>query len=542
MPGNSSKQGERLSTNEQQTAIIIGAGPAGLTAALELLERSDIKPIVIEASHAIGGISQTVNYKGNRIDIGGHRFFSKSDEVMQWWCRILPIQRTPDSEQFTLKYQGSQRELPADGDVDPETTDAVMLVRNRLSRIYYRGQFYSYPISLELQTLRNLGPLKLSKIGASYLSARARPRSEDNLEDFYINRFGKELYSTFFEDYTEKVWGVPCSQIAADWGAQRVKGLSIRKAIGHAVKSKLRRGQQTDLAQKDVETSLIEAFLYPKYGPGQMWETVAEMVSHRGGEIRLGQTVTGIDVTDDVVTHVRMRDDSTGEQTSLAGVYVISTMPVKDLVEAVRGVDIPDDVQRVARELPYRDFITVGLLLRSLKIKNTTDTPTRGDLVPDNWIYIQEPDVKVGRLQVFNNWSPYMVADPDTVWVGLEYFTNEGDELWQLPDDEMAELGIRELEQIGVIDPDDVLDHTVIRVKKTYPAYFGSYSEFDSVRKYLDVVDNLFLVGRNGQHRYNNQDHSMLTAIEAVKNITNGRLDKSNIWDVNVEQEYHESR
>ena len=529
-------------TAPRRTAVVIGAGPAGLTAALELLERTDVVPIVLEASDQMGGISRTVTYKGNRIDIGGHRFFSKSDEVMDWWCRILPIQKTEHPEQITLRYHGAQRELEDGARADPEKTNEVLLVRQRLSRIYYDGKFFSYPISLEWRTIRNLGLPTMARMGLSYVTARLRPRDEENLEDFYINRFGRELYSTFFEDYTEKVWGVPCSEIAADWGAQRVKGLSIRSAVSHAVKKRVRRRRSGDLAQKDVETSLIEHFLYPKLGPGQMWDTVARMVRERGGEVRTDSVVTGVFVSDGQVTSVEVADAETGDRHIVPADYVISTMPVKELVDALHGLDIPDHVRTVAEQLPYRDFITVGLLLRRMRIQNTTGRPTPHGGVPDNWIYIQEPDVKVGRLQIFNNWSPYMVADPETVWVGMEYFTNEGDDIWVLPDEEMASLGVEELTRIGIIDPADVLDSTVIRMKKTYPAYFGSYAEFDSVRKCLDQVDNLFLVGRNGQHRYNNQDHSMLTAIEAVKNIASGQLDKSNVWDVNVELDYHESK
>lgn len=525
-----------------QTAIIIGAGPAGLTAAWELLQRSDVKPVVLEASDQVGGISRTIKYKGNRMDIGGHRFFSKSDEVMQWWCRVLPIERTADAEQFTLKYQGSERRLSGGDGADPHTTDRVMLMRNRLSRIYYGGKFYSYPISLEAQTIKNLGLTRMVWMGLSYIAAKVRPRPESNLEDFYINRFGRRLYATFFEDYTEKVWGVPCSQIAADWGAQRVKGLSVKTALAHAARTRLRRRPRDDIGQKDVETSLIERFLYPKLGPGQMWETVTDMVRDSGGEVVLNQAVVSLRVQDRQVVSLEVLDGTTGERRTVSGDYVISTMPVKDLVEGLRGVQVPDEVSRIASTLPYRDFITVGVLLRKLKIENATGIPTPNDLVPDNWIYIQEPDIKVGRLQIFNNWSPYLVADPDTVWVGMEYFATEGDGLWSRPDADMARLGVDELASIGIIDPDDVLDTTVVRVKKTYPAYFGSYAEFDTVREYLDDIDNLFLVGRNGQHRYNNQDHSMLTAIEAVKNIVVGRRDKANLWAVNEEQEYHESK
>lgn len=517
--------------------MIIGAGPAGLTAAYELATRSSIQPLVLEASPDMGGISKTVNYKGNRIDIGGHRFFSKSDIVMKWWTDLMPIETTPDGIGFTLRYRGQHRQLLGGEGVDPQTTDEVMLVRSRLSRIYYLRRFFNYPVKLEMQTLRNLGWARLMRIGLSYLWARLFPRPEKSLEDFYINRFGQELYKTFFRDYTQKVWGVPCNQIAPDWGPQRVKGLSITQTLLHAVRSWWRK--PGDLAQKDVETSLIEYFLYPKLGPGQMWDTVARQVQQRGGVVETGQQVVRLHLQGKRVQGVTVRSTESGEERYLEGDYFLSTMPVSELVASLEGVSVPPRVAQLARELPFRDFITVGLLLKKLKIESLGGPPGR---VPDNWIYIQEPQVKVGRLQIFNNWSPYLVADPDTVWLGLEYFVNEGDSIWNLSDEEMARLGVQELSSIGIIDPQEVLDHTVLRVKKTYPAYFGSYAHFGEIRQFLDGVENLFLIGRNGMHRYNNQDHSMLTAMAAVENILNGRTDKSNIWDVNVEQDYHEEK
>ncbi|GAA2020598.1 NAD(P)/FAD-dependent oxidoreductase [Nakamurella flavida] len=535
---------------QQKTAIIIGAGPAGLTTAFELLKTTDVHPVVFEASDDIGGISKTVTYNGNRIDIGGHRFFSKSDTVMDWWNSILPLEKTTNSasESFTLKYQGKTRELTGGADgVDPETTDEVMLVRSRLSRIFYGGKFFNYPITLEATTIKNLGLPRMVKMGFSYIKATIRPiKDEKSLEDFYVNRFGRELYNTFFRDYTEKVWGVPCSEIAPDWGAQRVKGLSVAKTLTHAVKKKFQRKPSTDLAQKGTETSLIEYFLYPKLGPGQMWETVTRKVIEQGGEVHKNKVITKLHAEAGRIVGVDVLDTASGSIELVTGDYFFSTMPVNELISAfeVDGGDtpVPANVREVAKGLPYRDFITVGLLLDKLIIKNTTDKPTKNDIVPDNWIYIQEPDVKVGRLQVFNNWSPYLVGQDDKVWVGMEYFVNEGDELWTKPEDEMAAFGIAELAKIKMIDPADVVDSTVIHIKKTYPAYFGTYSRFDEVREFTDSFENLFLLGRNGQHRYNNQDHSMLTAIAAVENVQAGRLDKKNIWEVNVEQDYHEEK
>ncbi len=518
----------------KKTALVIGGGPGGLTAALELLRRTEVVPIVYEAGIQVGGISRTVNYKNNRIDIGGHRFFSKSDRVMAWWLDIMPVQAGHESA-FQISYQNKTRTVDSGGEApDPETTDCVMLVRQRVSRIYFLRKFFDYPISLNLNTIRNLGPIRMTKIGLSYLKARLLPiRNERHLEDFFINRFGRELYLTFFKDYTEKVWGAKCTDIEPDWGRQRIKGLSITKALLHALGSIFR--SRRDVAQKGVETSLIERFLYPKYGPGQMWETVQTQVEDGGGRVHLRHRVTGLNVEDGAIASARITGPDGVEQTVTAD-YFISTMPVRELIGAL-DIAIPDEVRRVAEGLEYRDFITVGLLVDRLLIR---DESRADKLPPDTWIYIQERDVKIGRLQIFNNWSPYMVAEPGKVWIGLEYFCNEGDELWSMEDEAFAAFAIRELAQIDIIDEDAVRDHVVLRVPKAYPGYFGTYTEFDTIREFLDRIPNLYLVGRNGQHRYNNQDHSMLTAMEAVDNIAAGRSDKANLWAVNIEQEYHE--
>ena len=534
-----------------KTAIIIGAGPAGLTAAWELLDRTDIRPIVLEMSADLGGISKTVNYKGNRIDIGGHRFFSKDDRVMAWWQNILPLQGAPSRDdralgrEIPLAKSSLQKPLRAAAPEtvpapDPERTDKVMLVRNRVSRIFFHRRFFQYPITLEAQTIRNLGLWRTARIGVSYLLTRLRPaRREHSLEDFFINRFGPELYRTFFRDYTEKVWGVACREIKPEWGAQRIKGLSVTRAVLHALRKPFQR--RGSLAQKEVETSLIEQFMYPKFGPGQMWEEVARQIEAHGGEIRMRQRVTGLRVAEGRVVSVDVLDEAAGTTGTLSGDWIFSTMPVQELVASM-GEAPPPAVREVAAGLVYRDFITVGLLLRKMKIRNQTGTPTVDNIVPDNWIYIQESDVKIGRLQIFNNWSPYMVKDPGTVWIGLEYFCNEGDELWRLPDDEFSRFGAAELVKMDIIAADDVLDSCVIRMPKTYPAYFGSYDRFREIRDFVDGIDNLFLIGRNGMHRYNNQDHSMLTAMVVVDNILAGVRSRSSVWDVNVEGKYHEEK
>lgn len=519
----------------KKTAIIIGAGPAGLTAAYEFVNNTDIKPIVFEASGDIGGISKTVNYKGNRIDIGGHRFFSKSDTVMKWWNNILPIEDTPESKTFLMKYRGQQGTLKGGAGPNPDKTDNVMLVRSRLSRIYYGRKFYDYPISLNKTTVNNLGAKKIIKIGLSYLATKVHKVDESNLEGFYINRFGKELYNTFFASFTEKLWGVPPKEIDSSWGAQRVKGLSISKVLLNAIKPK----KKKDISQKDTETSLIESFLYPKLGPGYMWETVAKTVEQKGGEVRMKQVITKLHARKGKIEAVDVYDYQTKKTTTIKGDYFFSTMPVNELIEAFSGVDVPADVKRIAKGLPFRDFITVGILANKLKISGNEG---KKSIVPDNWIYIQEPDVKVCRLQIFNNWSPYMVKDQAKTWVGMEYVVSEKDDIWKLSNKDIADFGVKELAKIGIIDPKQVVDSTVIKLKKTYPAYFGTYDEFDKVKDFTLQFDNLYLIGRNGQHRYNNQDHSMLTAIEAVKNIKSGRKNKDNVWNVNVEKEYHESK
>jgi protoporphyrinogen oxidase len=515
----------------RKRAIIIGAGPAGLTAAYELLTRTDIQPVVLEKSSAMGGISRTVNYKGNRIDIGGHRFFSKSDRVMEWWLRMLPLQAS-ETGPVAIQYHRMEREVTPSA-AAPASADTVMLLRARKSRIYYLRRFFDYPISLSKDTLLKLGLWRTFKIGVSYLQSALFPlKNEQTLEQFFINRFGRELYLTFFKSYTEKVWGVPCDRISAEWGAQRIKGLSVWSTLLHAAR-KIFKTTGSDIGQKGTETSLIEQFLYPKFGPGQMWEEVARRIVELGGEIHTDCRAERI-ITDGW----RVKALETGHGT-FEGDYFFSTAPVQEIMRAF-DVAPPKNVLEVSDGLVYRDFITVGLLLRSLKIHD--ETPEGKRLIRDNWIYIQEPDVQLGRLQVFNNWSPFMVADPSNVWLGLEYFCNESDDIWKLPDAQMVALAKDELSRIGIIDAGEVLDATVLRMEKTYPAYFGTYDRFAEIRQHVDRYENLFLIGRNGMHRYNNQDHSMLTAMMAVDDIISGKTDKTPLWEVNTEMDYHEEK
>ena len=539
-------------SEEKKIAVIAGAGPAGLTAALELLRTTGVKPVIFEAEDVIGGISRTARYNGNRMDIGGHRFFSKSDTVMDWWQGILPLQGSASKDDIAIG-----RSVPlVQGGPDPEKTDYVMLCRSRLSRILFLRKLFDYPVSLNGDTIRNLGLWRMFKIGMSYLKVQLMPaRKENSLEDFMINRFGVELYRTFFRDYTEKVWGVPCNKISPDWGGQRIKGLSITKTVVHALKQvfagkkKAETGAANgaDIRQKDTETSLIGQFLYPKFGPGQLWETVAEKVLEKGGEIHMNAKVVGVNRSTDGMRVESVVVDHGNSCETIPCDYFLSTMPVKELVTAMDNgkTPVPAEVKRVADGLVYRDFITVGLLLDKLLIKNPAkpgSPESKLKFVADNWIYVQESDVKLGRIQIFNNWSPYLVADSEKVWIGLEYFATEGDDMWRMPDADFIKFAIAELDKIDVARPADVRDSVVFHIKKAYPAYFGTYGEFNKIREYVDSIENLFLMGRNGMHKYNNMDHSMLAAMEVVKCIRENSADKTALWSVNSEEDYHEGK
>jgi protoporphyrinogen oxidase len=522
-----------VGTGAQRTAVIIGAGPAGLTAALELLRRTDVRPIVLEASDAVGGISRTVNFNGYRMDIGGHRFFSKSDWVMDWWQAILPLEAGAQRD-AVITYRNRSRPIAASAHASDD--ENVMLLRRRLSRIYFLRRFFDYPLKLDVATISKLGAVRFARICASYAWSSAFPRRpEKSLEDFLVNRFGGELYRTFFKSYTEKVWGVPCAEISAEFGAQRIKGLSLTRAVWHA----LRKMGSPRAAPLASETSLVERFLYPKYGPGQLWEQVADKVRAGGGELRLRHAAEKLRIRDDRIDEVQVRDLATGASYDVAADFVISSMAVKDLVAGLEPGP-PENVRSIAAALPYRAFIAVGLLAHRMKSGRNAAANSR--YPPDNWIYVQEPDVRLGRLQIFNNWSPALVPDSTKAWLGLEYFCTEDDDLWRMPDEALRAFAVRELEAIDLIAREDVIDSTVVRVPKAYPAYFGAYARFAEVRSYVDGLHNLFLVGRNGMHRYNNQDHSMLTAKAAVDSIASSRIDKDAIWSVNVDDEYQESR
>ena len=514
----------------KKKVVIIGAGPAGLSTAYELSKSNDFDITVLELEKFVGGISRTAYYNGNRMDVGGHRFFTKVERVSDLWHEIMPLQGAPSVDDKILN-----RNIPlVENGPDPEKEDVVMLKRHRVSRIYFLKKFFDYPISMKPRTFANMGFGRTMKAGFGYLGSCIHKRKENSLEDFYINRFGKPLYQLFFESYTEKLWGVHPSKLSADWGAQRVKGLSLSKAFWNAITKPFRK------KDKKVETSLIEQFEYPKFGPGQLYTLLADSLVKKGVNIVYNSEVNKIVLNKEHQINEVICKDGKSYQAD----YFVSSMPIKDLFVALGKDVVNQEAYNTAVNLPYRDFITVGLLLDKLKIKNKTKIPTINELVPDTWIYVQERDVTMGRMQLFNNWSPYMVADPlNTVWMGLEYFCSEGDEMWNSNDADFINMAIDELIRMGIIESkDNVLDATRLKVKKAYPAYFGSYDHFDLVRKELDNISNLYCVGRNGQHRYNNMDHSMLTGLIAADYIKENNTDKTALWEVNTEKEYHETK
>ena len=524
---------------------VIGAGPAGLSFADKLKNlNKNIHIDIYEKSKYIGGISKTINYKKNRIDIGGHRFFSKSDEVMKWWADKFPIDPNSIHKDKLITYRKSSRNIDGFRVATKKEVDSgrVLLLRERKSRILYQRKLYDYPLKLNKTTILNIGLIRMIEIGFSYLISKFNTKKPSNLEECIKGKFGSKLYQMFFESYTFKVWGRMPKQISADWGAQRIKGLSIRKVLVDILKkyfSNFNKSQNL-IDQKGTETSLIERFLYPKFGPGHMWEEVANDLVSDGVSIIKEAEVTEIFLDDEKNKVKSIKLKNKGEYEIHSYDYIISSMPISELMLSISGKNkikiFPESLQEIAYNLPYRDFITVGLLLNNIHTPN-------GDELDDTWIYVQESDVKVGRLQIFNNWSPYLVANKDKKWVGLEFFCQEGDEIWSLNNSELISLAKNELQKLKLCGPDDFIDGTVIREKKTYPAYFDSYVNFDLLKNKFDEIENLFLIGRNGMHKYNNQDHSMLTGFRAAELIYKGetsKKDKKMLWEINAEQDYHE--
>lgn len=513
----------------KKRVVIIGAGPAGLSCAYNLLKKNnDVLVTVIEEDSQVGGISKTINYKNNRLDIGGHRFFTKNSEVEKLWFDILPLQGKPARDDLIL---GTSREYTLDG-VDPEVEDEVMLIRNRVSRIFYNKSFFDYPVNLNLKTIRNMGFSTTCSCAASYIKASLFKLDETSLENFYINRFGWKLYSMFFEGYTEKVWGRLPAEIDASWGSQRVKGISIRKVIGDYMHRLFK------ISDKKKEISLIEEFYYPKYGPGQFYELLADEIVKMGGVIITNSRVVKINNTVDEVHSISYMKDN--KKYDLLCDVLVSSMPLKDLIKEMNGV--PKEIKKISNNLPYRDFVTVGVLIPKLDLLNNKKNKTIHGGISDNWIYVQDTNVKVGRIQIFNNWSPYMVENPiDTVWLGMEYFCNENDEFWNKSDSELKILAVGELKKIGFCS-EKALDSVVIKVKKAYPAYFDTYNRIGDVRSYLDGFSNLYCIGRNGTHSYNNMDHSIYSGMVCADMIINQDKEFSKLWNINIDKSYQEEK
>ncbi len=523
----------QIKTKDKKIAIIIGAGPAGLTAAYELITKTNIQPIILESSDKVGGLSKTIDQAGWLFDIGPHRFFSKDQEVSRIWEEILPLQGKPSEEDLELNREISLSNKP--GAPDPAHTDKVMLSKNRLTRIYHRRRFFDYPIKLNLKNLKKLGITRVIKILTGYIKIKIKPiKPEKSLEDFFINRFGRTLYQTFFKDYTEKVWGVSCQEIPKSWGSQRVKNLSINKIIIEAIKKTLNPKRQTK------ETSLIDRFIYPKLGAGQMYDEMAKIIKARGGIIKTKQTVINIKSQNNKIESVVVVDKETGQNEEYKGDFFISSLAIKDLINMMNAA--PQEIKLLARDLRYRDLILIVSVYDKLKLKNDTKIKTKNNLVPDNWIYIQEKEVKMGRLDIFNNFSPWMLKNKNQVLIAAEYFCSENDKFWQLTNQELIDFGKKEFSLLNIAAESDWRQGFIHRQTKAYPAYLGSYERFDEIKSYLNSLENLYSIGRNGQHRYNNMDHSMLTAIKAVKVITSNNKNKEMIWDVNTETDYHEKK
>lgn len=509
-----------------KNVVIIGAGPAGLSCAYEILKNNkNIKVTIFEEEEMVGGISKTVNYKGNRIDIGGHRFFTKNEEVKKLWLELLPLQNKPAYDDKILNIE---KKFPKKGK-NPEKDDSVMLIRNRVSRIYYNHKFFDYPVNFNFKTIKNMGFATTCSCGVSYLKSIIHKLDEFNLENFYINRFGKKLYSMFFEGYTTKVWGKTPCEIDSSWGSQRVKGISISKVMVDYFK------RIFHFENNNKETSLIESFYYPKYGPGQLYETLAEEVKKLGGKIIKNAKVVKVKKNNEKITSIIYLKDN--RYINYRCNILVSSMPLKDLILNMN--DVPKKITKISSNLPYRDFVTVGLLVPSFKVE---DSNTIHGSVNDNWIYVQDKNVKLGRIQIFNNWSPYMVKDPvNNIWMGLEYFCQENDEFWTMRDKDIVNMAKEELKSMQFYEG-KILDSIVIRVKKAYPAYFDSYKNIDEVRKYINNIDNLYCIGRNGTHSYNNMDHSIYSGLLCSRMINKEEHDLDKLWNVNVDKSYHEEK
>ena len=522
---------------KKKDVVIIGAGPAGLSTAYNLLKISDeYNVIILESEKIIGGISKTIEFDGYKIDTGIHRFFTKNDEVNNLWNEVLKMQSKPAYDDIILNRK---KEYDKSG-VDPEKCDKCWLIKDRYTRIYYGEKFYDYPVKLNLKTISNMGFLTFIKAGFSYLKAVIFKKKETSLENFYINRFGKVLYSMFFESYTEKVWGVHPRNISADWGKQRVKGLSIIKILKECFKKVLHIKNNSN-----TETSLIDSFIYPKLGSGQIYEEMANEIIKMGGNIIYEAKVKEINVDKkgNINKIVYLKNN---KKENIKCDICVSSMPIKNLFESLKNINIPKKVYNSATKLPYREFMSVGLVVDKFNMKNDSNIKTINNIIPDSWIYMQEPNVKMGRIQVFNNWSPYMFKKKEEInnkiMFSLEYFCSEGDKYWNMSDDDFIDFAISEAEKLNIIKRENVENKVRIKINKAYPAYFGTYKNIEKIKDFINNdINNLYCIGRNGQHRYNNMDHSILTGIRASEAILN-KITKEEVWNVNVEQEYHEEK
>lgn len=495
--------------------VIIGAGPAGLTAGYELISKSkDVEVEILEESSQVGGISRTVNYKGNLMDLGGHRFVSNCSEVTKWWDSFMPMQGAPAYDDLILNRDVN---LKKDGP-NPESEDNVRLLRSSVSHIYFNKRYFDYPMKMNSENFKYMGLGSSAKANFSRISgAVLKKRKEESVEDYYINKYGRPIYQTFFEGYIEKLWGRRPNQIAPDWAIEREKGTVNKKK------------------EREGDAFMDDTFTYPKLGPGQMWEQVAAKFIEKGGKIYYNCKVNRVTVVDHEVTGLGCTID--GEKINMTADVVISSMPIKDLVDGIQ--DAPLNVREVAHGLPYRDFISLGLLLPKIKLTNKSEKyKTVNNITPDCWIGVQDASVKLGKIQIFNNWSPYMVADAtNTVWISLEYYCNEGDFYWNMNEKAWIEMATQELIKMEIIDADtQILDHCKVEVKKAYPAYYDTYHRFGEVKEYLNTISNLYCIGRNGQHKYNSMDHSMVTAFEAAKLVIGKKGNKADLWDISPDK------
>lgn len=518
--------------------VIIGAGPAGLTCAYQLLKENKNKyeVVILEKEDTVGGISKSVNFNGYTVDTGIHRYFTKNDTIKNIWEELLPLQNKLSYDQ---KLVNKKMDFNNKIGSNPEKDEKSLLIKDRKSRIYYGKKFYDYPVNINKNMLKQLGLFEVFLCGMSYFKSVIIKRKDDSLENFYINKFGKRLYKMFFESYTEKVWGVHPRDISSSWGEQRAKGLSISSIILDIVKKKLKVKNK-----KNTLVSLTDSFVYPKLGSLQMWDTMKDEIINMGGKIILEASIKKFNTKNNKIVSICYDEKKAKKEIKCD--KLISSMPIKDLFLLFDdNLKVPRDIYDAAVNLPYREFMSVCLVLKNINWKNDSLKKNVSDIPVDSWDYIQEPSVKLGRIQIFNNWSCYLFKNKkevsEKVLIGLEYFCSENDEFWNMNDQDFIDFAIKEIIAIGLItSKDDVLYSTRIKIKKAYPSYFGTYNKIDDIKIFLNKIDNLYCIGRNGQHRYNNVDHAMLTGVLCARNILDNKKDKDEIWNVNTEKVYHE--